>query len=129
MQVQTGSINQVPLQMCDWVSIEWATETGSDADAGTVDCTETWGFTAAQGWNGDDYSIDNSSTGVAATYIDLVTADTLPAAIDSVTIAALFLGSTPNSSRSAVTLPGPKQRLSRPLARWSRKASRPATAC
>ena len=45
----------------------------------------------------------------------------------SSTIAAAFFGSAPYSSWSAVTLPAPKQRLSRPLDRWSRNASRPAT--
>ena len=47
--------------------------------------------------------------------------------IASSTISAAFFGSTPYSSWSAVTLPAPKQRLSRPLDRWSRNASRPAT--
>ena len=45
----------------------------------------------------------------------------------SSTMAAAFFGSAPYSSWSAVTLPAPKQRLSRPLDRWSRNASRLAT--
>jgi hypothetical protein len=65
----------------------WQTDAGTNSDTGLLRCSDSWGFDLTEGWNADDMSIDNNSTsGVAASHISVVQAETLPDALGSVSL-------------------------------------------